>query len=265
VSVDLTRLRNLAGELRARAQRSQQPRDGRSWYRIENAASARAEVYLYDMIGEWGVTAQDFVNDLRGVRSSAIELRINSEGGEVFDGLAIYEAVRQHPADVTGYIDGLAASAASFVAMACDRVVMAERSRLMIHDAHGFVIGNAADMREMAALLDDLSDNVADIYAERAGGTRAQWRDAMRGPTAAADGTWYTAQAAVDAGLADEIAVRRGDDMSVEDRAPVAAVAVWDPATFLATLQEAAEPVAPAPPLAWNPGEFFEATRKVAA
>lgn len=261
--VDLNRLRNLAGELRARAQKSQQQPDGRSWYRIENAAGARAEVYLYDMIGEWGVTAQQFVNDLRGVRSQAIDLHINSEGGEVFDGLAIYEAVRQHPAEVTGYVDGLAASAASFIAMACDRVVMAERARLMIHDAHGLVIGNAADMREMANLLDDLSDNVADIYADRAGGTRQQWRDAMRGPTGAADGTWYTAQAAVEAGLADEIATRRGEEPAAEDRAPAELVtAAWDPAAFAAAVREVADPE---PPLAWNPGGLIAMFREVAA
>lgn len=261
--VDLTRLHNLAERARAAAQQTQQKRDGRSWYRIENAAGERAEVYVYDFIGEWGVSAQDFVNDLRAVKSQSIDLRINSEGGEVFDGLAIYEAIRRHPADVIGYVDGLAASAASFIAMACDRVVMAPRARLMIHDAHGLVIGNAAGMREMANLLDDLSDNIADIYAEAAGGTRQQWRDAMRGPNGAADGTWYDAQAAIDAGLADEIAQAPGEQDSAPAKARAAAApAVWDPAAFAATLHEVEDPT-PAPVLAWDPSEFASLIREV--
>lgn len=269
VKVDLSRLHNLAEAARQRAEASssQQRRDGRSWYKIENKTAERAEIYVYDMIGEWGVSAQDFVGELRTVRSQAIDLHINSEGGEVFDGLAIYEAVRQHPAGVTVYVDGLAASAASFIAMAGDRIIMAERARLMIHDAHGFAIGNAADMREMAALLDDLSDNIADIYAERAGGSRQQWRDVMRGAAAAADGTWYDAQAAVEAGLADEVAAGRqregADEPAVERRAedrgpsgdgrpradappPTSGeVAAWDPAAFVAMFQEAENPPEP--------------------
>jgi ATP-dependent protease ClpP protease subunit len=266
MAVNLARLRNLAEQARAKAQQSQQTRDGRSWYRIENAAAARAEVYLYDLVGEWGITAQDFVNDLRGVRSQGIDLHLNCEGGEVFDGLAIYESLRQHPADVTVHVDGLAASAASFIAMAGDRIVMAERARMMIHDAHGLVIGNAADMREMASLLDDLSDNIADIYAERAGGTRAQWRQAMRGPTGASDGTWYDAQAAVDAGLADEVATRASRSTGDEPANTTTAAAPtlpWDSGALLATLHEATRPLRPA--LAWNPSEFAAVIREVAA
>lgn len=207
--VDLNRLRNLAQALQQRGQQAQtqQRVHGRSWYRFENSTdTSTTEIYLYDFIGEWGVTAQDFVNDLRSVRSSVLSLHINSEGGEIFDGLAIYEALRQHPSKVVGYVDGIAASSASFIAMACDWLVMAPRARLMVHDGHGLCIGNAADMREVADLLDDLSNNIADIYADRAGGTRSQWRSVMLGPNKASDGTWYDAQAALSAGLVDEIA-----------------------------------------------------------
>src|SRR6266496_3616040 len=202
--VDMTRLRNLASAVQERTVASQQQRDthGRSWYRIEvNNAAQSAEMYLYDMIGEWGVTAGEFVNELRSLRAVAIDLHVNSEGGEIFDGLAIYEAIAQHPAYVTAMVDGIAASSASFIVQAADERVMGKRSRMMIHDGHGLVIGNAAVMREMADLLDNLSDNIADIYAERAGGTRAQWRKAMLGPNRSSDGTWYDAQAAVTAGL----------------------------------------------------------------
>jgi len=234
--VDLPKLRNLAEVARAKAQKSRQHRDGRTWYRIENVAADRAEVYLYDLIGEWGVTADDFVSELRGVNAGHVDLHINCEGGEVFDGLAIYESIRQHPANVTAYVDGLAASAASFIVQAADHIVMAKRARMMIHDAHGLTIGNAADMREMADLLDDLSDNIAAIYAERAGGTPAQWRQAMRGPNGASDGTWYGAQEAVDAGLADEVA-SKADRAEPGDQTTSAPVTVaWNPNDFLATL-----------------------------
>lgn len=261
--VDMQRLHNLAEAVRARSSEKQQPRAGaRSWYRIENKANETATIYVYDFIGEWGVSAQDFVNDLRGVKAQALDVHINSEGGEVFDGLAIYEAIRQHKAGVTVYVDGLAASAASFIAMAGDTVIMAARARMMIHDAHGLCIGNSRDMRELAGLLDDLSDNIADIYAERAGGSRQQWRDAMRGNEASSDGTWYDAQAAVDAGLADEIAEatertsRKGDGTAEDSITPDVDNAVvtgrgpemtvtWDAAAFLAQLREVENPEPP--------------------
>jgi ATP-dependent protease ClpP protease subunit len=236
MAVDLERLRNLAETARAKSQQSRQRKDGRSWYRISNQASGTAEVYLFDMIGEWGVTAQDFVGELKAITAPAIDLHLNCEGGEVFDGLAIYESLRQHPASVTAYVDGLAASAASFIVQAADRRVMARNARLMIHDAHGLVIGNAADMREMATLLDDLSDNIADIYAERAGGTVAKWRKAMSGPNGASDGTWYSAQDAVDAGLADEVAGKPDPEPENTVQAPGLA---WDPNQLLDTLRGA--------------------------
>lgn len=235
--INFAELNRLANLVRNRMPHNVETRDavdgrasGRSWYRIEaRNASGPAEVYVYDIIGEWGVTAGEFVNELRGLRSSSIDLHVNSEGGEIFDGLAIFEAIAQHPAYVRAYVDGLAASSASFIVQAADERIMGARSRMMIHDGHGLVIGNAADMREMAGLLDDLSNNIADIYAERAGGTRKQWREAMLGPNRASDGTWYDAQAAVAAGLADTVAeggrgandsAGTGDAMSVRWRQP---------------------------------------------
>lgn len=205
--VNLDRVHALAEAARVRANPAptQPSADGRRWYWIENKRPAVADVYLYDMIGEWGVTAQEFVNELRDIKESGIDLHVNCEGGEVFDGLAIYETLRRHPATVTAYVDGIAASSASVIVQAAKRIVMAPRARMMIHDAHGIVFGNARDMREMATLLDDLSDTIADIYAERAGGTRASWRAAMRAGSGGPDGTWYAARAAVAAKLADEI------------------------------------------------------------
>lgn len=264
MKVDLAHVHALVEEGRSRAaaaQLGQPPRLGnRSWFRIENRpATADApqqgpttDIYLYDAIGEWGVSAQDFINALRGVVTGTITMYVNCEGGEVFDGLAIYEALRRHPAAVTAFVDGIAASAASFIVMAADRVIMAQHAKMMIHDAHGLAMGNARDMRSMADLLDSLSDTIADIYAERSGKTREDWRAAMQAAEGGPDGTWYDAKAAVKAKLADELV--GGDQPG--NSAPVLTVvgeawstdhiaAAWDAGAFLTMVDEISNPVQP--------------------
>lgn len=194
----------------------------RDWYRIDAKANA-ADVYIYDEIGYFGTTANEFVRDLQGITANTINLHLNSPGGDVFDGIAIFNALKSHKAAVTTYIDGLAASAASFIAMAGDSVVMMPHARMMIHDAWGLALGNAEDMRKMADRLDASSNNIASIYAERTGGDTEFWRGKMR------DETWYTDQEAVDAGLADSVGSAdassnsmpaREWDLSVFRRAP---------------------------------------------
>lgn len=186
------------------------------WYRIENAAEAAATIHVYDEIGYWGVTAQDFVAELQSVSATSIELHLNSPGGDVWDGLAILNALRQHPANVTVIVDGLAASAASFIAMGGDRIVMARNSQMMIHEARTISIGNADDMRQTADMLDKVSANIASIYAERAGGDADDWRACMRAES------WYSAEEAVRAGLADEV-------QAAPDKAPTD---TWDLSIF---------------------------------
>lgn len=196
MSIDLDRLTALAERIRPFAIRTAQS-DG--WYRIVNATGDRAAVYLYGPIGDFEITADAFVRELRTITASAIDLHVNSPGGLVFDGVAIYSALRNHPATVDVVVDGIAASAASFVAMAGDSVAIERPARMMIHDAQGLTIGGPAEHREMLDLLDELSDTIALIYTDRAGGTVAGWRDAMRATT------WYGAAAAVAAGLADRV------------------------------------------------------------
>lgn len=180
------------------------PTKSTEWYRIRNAAgegpSQAAEVVIYSDIGYFGKTAADFMNELRGITAPSIDLRVNSPGGEIFDGIAIHNLLRSHPANVTAYVDSLAASIASVIVMAADKIVMMPHSQLMIHDGSGGCMGNAQDMREMADLLDRQSDNIAAVYAERAGGQLRGWRNKMK------EETWYTAKEAVAAGLADEVA-----------------------------------------------------------
>lgn len=220
-------------------------RQGRDdWYRIENRASAKAEVFIYDEIGYFGVTAQDFVDDLRAITANQITLHINSPGGDVFDALVVYNAIRDHAADVEVIVDGIAASSASWIAQAGDRVVMNRGSQLMIHDAWSLAVGNSETMRQAADFLEKQSTNIAGIYAERAGGTVDDWRAAMSAET------WYTADEAVEAGLADEV---RGRDASNKNS--------FDLSVFTyAGREKAPDPVipetAPASPAATNEAEL---------
>lgn len=186
---------------------------GREWFRLENKVRENtADVWLYDVIGGWdGVTASDFVLALADLKADSITVHVNSPGGDVFDGIAIYNAIRNHPADVTVRIEGFAASAASFIAMAGDQIVIERNAQMMIHDASGLAWGNAATMREMADLLDKCSDNIADIYSQRTGRDVSAWREDMRAET------WYSADEALSAGLVDEIAGSVADGEPEED------------------------------------------------
>jgi len=177
--------------------------------RVTNSGDT-AKVFILGDIGGWdGVQARDLLSELEGITSNKIELHLNSYGGDVFEGTTIFNALRDHPATVTTYVDGVAASAASFIAMAGDRIIMSRGSQMMIHDAMGACIGNAAEMRKFEALLDRTSNNIAELYASRAGGTAEQWRERMRAET------WYNAAEAVKAGLADEAS--GADEASPQD------------------------------------------------
>jgi ATP-dependent protease ClpP protease subunit len=190
--------------------------DHRQWYAMARAeASNSAVVRIFGDIGDsWvgdSVSAAQFAADLEEMGDvQALEVRLNSPGGDMFDGVAIYNTLRNHPAKVTAYVDGLAASAASVIAMGADELVMGTGTQLMIHDAWALSIGNADEMRAQAAVMDQLSDSMADIYADRTGGTPGEWRDAMRAES------WYGADEAVQAGLADRV-VKRDKDTSNTD------------------------------------------------
>lgn len=190
--------------------RRQPPAPVEDWYRIDlrNAADAEAttpssaDVYLYEAIGGWwsDTNARTFVQTLADLDVEQINLFVNSPGGDVFDGVAIMNALRRHKARVVATVEGLAASAASFVVQAAEEIVMGRGAEMMIHDAWSYAWGNADDLREYAAQLDRISNSIAGLYAERAGGTREQWREAMKAET------WYSADEAVAAGLADRTA-----------------------------------------------------------
>ena len=176
------------------------PRRG-DWFHIENKAGDPAKLYLYDEIGWLGTTATDFAEQLAALDVDEIDVHINSVGGSVFDGIAIYNALRTHEAHVTTQVDSAALSIASVVAQAGDKRVMVSGSQMMIHEAWGMAIGNADDMRETGHLLDRQTENIAGIYGERVGGSgkKKHFLSLMR------DETWLNAEEAVAEGLADEV------------------------------------------------------------
>jgi len=154
----------------------------------------------------WGdVSATDVIDQLRAITAPTINLRINSGGGDVFDAIAIHQALVDHPATVIAQVDSLAASAASFIAQAGDERVMGRYSKMMIHNASGIAFGNADAMDKAAALLRSVDATISAIYADRSGQPEATFRAAM------AAETWYTPQGAVDAGLADRVATPAAD------------------------------------------------------
>lgn len=176
--------------------------------RFRNADDdGEAEILIYSPIGESDgeedcITAHDFADNLRALgKVNSITVRMNCPGGDVFDGLSIYNALRDHPASVTVCVDGLAASAASFVAQAASpgKLYMARNSVMMIHSASGATMGNASDHRRTAAILDKLDQTIAGTYAKRSGRRTDTFLTMM------AAETWMTADEAVGHKLADKI------------------------------------------------------------
>jgi len=171
-----------------------------SWYAIR-ARGTGAEVAIYDEIGAYGVSAKGFLAELGALPDGTpVDLRLNSPGGSVFDAVAIHNALSRHAGTVTVWIDGIAASAASYVAMAGDAIVMPENAFLMIHDPSGLVMGTAADMRDMAGTLDKIAGSMTRGYAGRSG----KPEDEIAGLMAAE--TWFSAAEALEAGLATQLA-----------------------------------------------------------
>lgn len=172
-------------------------------YSMKAKGKSEAEIILYGDVGDsWfgGVTAKQFADDLKAVgKVDTINLRINSAGGDVFDGLTIYRLLVDHPARVVTHIDGLAASIASVIAMAGNEIRISESGFLMIHNAWGISIGQADDMRTMADLLDKTTGSIRDVYVARTGNEAApveKWMD---------EETWFTAAEAVENGFADSV------------------------------------------------------------
>ncbi|VWB45846.1 peptidase S14 [Burkholderia pseudomultivorans] len=169
---------------------------------VNAAGGTEVEVRLYGDIGFWGTDAEMFAAKLDEVGSTAtsIVVAINSMGGDVFDAFAIYNSLRRHAGKVTGRVDGVAASAASLVLMACDTIVMPSNTMLMIHNPHTFAIGEADHLRKRADLLDSTRSNMVVAYVDRSGRTEEEVQEIMDAET------WMTAAQAKEQGFCDEIA-----------------------------------------------------------
>ncbi len=174
----------------------------RGWYSIQALAAGAAEIIIYDEIGYFGVTAKDFLDELNALGVVAeISLRINSPGGEVSAGTAIYNALRRNSARITVTIDGLAASMASVVAMAGDVIIMPENALMMIHDPSALVWGTAEDFKKVADVLDKWKSGIVAAYRNKTGLDGAEIETLM------AAETWFTAAEAVAKGFADQVEV----------------------------------------------------------
>ena len=196
---------------------------------VAKADSSEVDIFLYDHIvssedeAEWwgGVAPESFVKAVYAVDPShTINLRVNSPGGSVFAARAMEQALRAHKGKVVVHIDGLAASAATFVSMAGDEVVMAKGAMFMIHKAWTGMWGNAEDLRKEADLLDKIDGTLAETYADKTGKDIAAITEWM------AAETWFTAQEALDAGFATSIAEAEAKalawDLSAYQNAPKA-------------------------------------------
>ena len=188
---------------------------GKTWYEIRAAVSGGvADLFIFDEIGIWGISAQDFArafNEAMARKPAALHIHMNSPGGIVSDGVAIYNTIRRAEVPKTTFVEGWAASIAALIALAGDRVLIAENAMMMIHNPHGLVIGEASRMRKMAQVLDTIRDTLVVTFVRKTGEDDATIKAAMDAET------WYTAAEAVEFGLADEVTEE------------AEAVALWSP------------------------------------
>jgi ATP-dependent Clp protease, protease subunit len=171
------------------------------------------EITIYGDIGEsfWGesVSASDIKNALRDIETESITIRLNSPGGDAFDGISIRNTLKDHKAKVTVIVDGLAASAASIIAMGADEVIMNTGSMMMIHEASTFAWGTKADIKKTLNALEGIDKSIADIYMTRFNGDLEELNSLVESET------WLTANETVEKGFADKVNEVKDDDAEV--------------------------------------------------
>lgn len=172
----------------------------KKWYNIQGKASEGiVDVYIFDEIGAYGVNAQSFIEEIKSHKNTPINLHINCVGGDVFDGMAIYNILKKRTSETTVYIEGIAASMGSVIALAADNVIMAENSLFMIHNAWGGAMGEASEMRKTANLLEKISNEIADIYVKKTNLSYDKVKEMMD------EETWLNADEALNYGFVDSI------------------------------------------------------------
>lgn len=207
-------------EIMARALR---PKDGKP-----AALTVRAledgdavEVMVYDQIGYWGVTAEDFVREVKGIKAATIHLRLDSPGGDVFAARAMKTALEQHPARVIAHVDGLAASAASYLMLAGDEIEIAKGAFVMIHNAWMITLGDTREHVASAGMLEKIDASIRADYAAKTGKSDEDFRQLMD------DETWLEAEEALEMGLVDRVYSKEGGaenrfDLTIFDKTPEA-------------------------------------------
>lgn len=203
-------------------------------------------IYFNDMIDDWfGISSAMITEALLTAGGKDVLVHVNSPGGMVFEGLSIHSAFKQYAGKVTMRVEGLAASAASFVILAGDEVLIEPGAMIMIHDAWDITIGDAAEHRKTADILDKVSDSIATMYAEKAGTSKDEWRTAM------IEESWYSGEEAVTAGLADRVVSAGGEDGTSDSAGQRPKAQRWTSVFAKAPRRPAAaaaEPAEPDPP-----------------
>jgi len=171
-----------------------------SWYSIQAKGAQKADILIYDEIGFWGVSAKDFATDIKALGEiKLLNVFINSPGGSVIDGTAIYNTLKNHVARIIVHIDGVALSMGSLIAMAGDHIAMAENGLMMVHNPQGGAAGESKDLRKTAEVMDKMKANMANTYAARTGIDVETVNGLMD------DETWMNADEALDFGFIDEV------------------------------------------------------------
>jgi len=175
------------------------PLDKPDWYKIENVSDDETQVLLYDYIGWPFNSAEEFVKMLAEIKQPKVTIRINSLGGDVWDANAIFNAIKAHPSKPITRIESLAASAASYIAVAGYKKQAYKNTMLMIHEPMTGLYGNQYEFREVADILEQISGNMIDMYADNTNIGKREIKDMLKVET------WMTAKAAKEKGFVDEI------------------------------------------------------------
>lgn len=174
----------------------------KTWFTVKASAAdapIAASVEIFDELGYFGVTAKDFIDAIKPYKGKALEVAINSPGGDVFAGIAIYNALRAHGGEITTRVAGVAASAASIVLMAGDKRVAPENTMVMVHSPWTFAAGNAEELRDAADVLDKIGGTLVNVYVARTGKSEDEIRAML------AEDTWLTAEESLELGFIDEV------------------------------------------------------------
>jgi ATP-dependent protease ClpP protease subunit len=190
----------------------------KSWFNIEGKATDSPTIYIYGVIGAYDIGAKDFIKELVGIKAKEATIRMHSPGGNVFEGMSIFNAIEEHPATIKGQVDGMCGSICSVIAMACNTLTMAKGSMMMIHNASGPINGNAAEMRKLAGVLDQVDGIQVAAYKAKTGMTEEEIKKLMD------DETYMNADKSKALGFCDcvgnQLAVRAEIDFSCLGNVP---------------------------------------------